>query len=89
MSSLWLTLCGLDIFPGAVLFLQDMEPDIRTNSISSLSQFLSSKSIDSSYFLTELIPIVNTSLLSDPVPEVRKAFADVCVDIAIQLTPGT
>lgn len=74
-------ICG----SGAVQMLQDMEPDIRINVLQSFRPFL--VAVGSATFLAEFIPIVSTLLLADPVPEVRKAVAELCVDLSAKVSP--
>eukprot|EP01035_Chromulina_nebulosa_P019656 gene19656-25571_t len=72
-----------DIYSGTIHFLQDMEPEIRVNMIKSMSSFL--KVLGTKAFMNEFVP-VTTLLLTDPVYDVRKEFAELLVNISTFLS---
>jgi len=72
-----------DIYSGTIHFLQDMEPEIRVNMIKSMTSFL--KVLGTKAFMNEFVP-VTTLLLTDPVYDVRKEFAELLVNISTYLS---
>ena len=68
-----------EIFPGAMLLLQDAEPEVRTSVLQDIAAFVSV--VMPSPFLGEFMPMT-AQLVDDPVSNVRKVLAEVLIDIA-------
>jgi serine/threonine-protein phosphatase 2A regulatory subunit A len=68
-----------DIFQGAILLIQDPEPDVRLQALKEIAAFL--PSIGPRIFMDQFIPIAN-QLTDDPTSSVRKTLAEISVDIA-------
>ena len=71
-----------DIFPGVITLAQDPEPDVRISALDGLALYL--PHVGLGVFSNETAALC-AHLLDDPVPGVRKALADACVDMAVEL----
>ena len=87
-----------DIFPAIIVFLSDVEPEIRINAIKAILPFFiinnssnnnnsnSSSNHLNSQILPELTSVISNLLLTDPVSDVRKEMANLCIDLAIRIS---
>lgn len=73
-----------DLFHGLVNLLHDTEAEVRTLACSAALPFLTVCGTDT--FMTEVVPIA-MQLAEDASPAVRKALADMSVDVAAKLGP--
>lgn len=75
-----------EIFHCFTTLLQDPEADVRGGICASALAFLDI--VGPELFLNEVVPIAGV-LATDLTPTVRKALADMCVDVAAALGPDT
>lgn len=73
-----------DIFPCFCTLLQDSEADVRAEACSSAIAFL--EIVGAELFTSEVVPIARL-LAADLAPNVRKALADMCVEVAAKMGP--
>lgn len=73
-----------DVFTGLIHLILDPEPEVRSLAILEVLPFLDV--VGTSQFVGELAPAA-AQLAEDPVPNVRKLLADLCVDVAAKVGP--
>ena len=73
------TVLTTEIFSGVITLVQDAEPDVRISGLEGILPYV--QAVGPTKFLFEFSPIV-MHLVEDPIPGVRKALCEACVDIA-------
>ena len=68
-----------EVFPGVITLLQDAEPDVRISALEGIVPYV--QAVGPANFLFEFSANL-AHLVDDPIPGVRKALCDACVDIA-------
>lgn len=73
-----------EVFTCLMNLIQDMEPEVRSLAILEVLPFL--EVVGTAQFIGELAPAA-VHLSQDPIPNVRKLLADLCVDVAAKVGP--
>jgi len=75
---------GDEVFPALIHLVQDNESEVRSVAILELLPFLSV--VGAGRFVNELTPVA-MQLVDDPVSNVRKLLAELCVDVSAKVGP--
>lgn len=75
---------GDEVFPALIHLVQDNESEVRSLAILELLPFL--PVVGAGRFVSEFTPIA-MQLVDDPVANVRKLLAELCVDVSAKVGP--
>lgn len=73
-----------EVYTWVINLIQDPEPEVRSVAILEVLPFL--EVVGTAQFIGELAPAAG-HLVQDPMPNVRKLLADLCVDVAAKVGP--